>query len=60
MKQIHIYMFYPQGLDAEMKYEDVATGKRYTDAALMKAGLPLPLTTGDYQEIRFVFKAVEK
>ena len=56
----YIYLFYPQGLDAEMKYEDVATGKRYTGAALMKAGLPLPLTTGDYQEIRFVFKAVEK
>ena len=56
----YIYLFYPQGLDAEMKYEDVATGKRYTGAALMKAGLPLPLTTGDYQQIRFVFKAVEK
>ena len=28
--------------------------------ALMKAGLPLPLTTGDYQPIRFTFKAVEK
>lgn len=42
-----------------MKYEDTATGKVYTGAALMKAGLPLPLTTGDYQPIRFTFKAVE-
>ncbi|MEI3413345.1 MAG: GH36 C-terminal domain-containing protein [Blautia sp.] len=42
-----------------MKYEDVATGKRYTGAALLRAGIPLPLTTGDYQEIRFVFKPVE-
>ena len=56
----YIYLFYPQGLDADMKYEDTATGKVYTGAALMKAGLPLPLTTGDYQPIRFTFKAVEK
>ena len=35
-------------LDTDMKYEDIATGKVYTGAALMKAGLPLPLTTGDY------------
>ena len=39
---------------------DTATGKVYTGAALMKAGLPLPLTTGDYQPIRFTFQAVEK
>ncbi len=56
----HIYLFYPQGLDADMKYEDIATGKVYTGAALMKAGLPLPLTTGDYQPIKFTFRAVEK
>ena len=56
----HIYLFYPQGLDADMKYEDVVTGKVYTGAALMKAGLPLPLTTGDYQSIKFTFRAVEK
>ena len=56
----HIYLFYPQGLDADMKYEDVVTGKVYTGAALMKAGLPLPLTTGDYQPIKFTFKAVER
>ena len=47
-------------LDADMKYEDIATGKVYTGAALMKAGLPLPLTTGDYQPIKFTFRAVEK
>ena len=56
----HIYLFYPQGLDADMKYEDIATGKVYTGAALMKAGLLLPLTTGDYQLIKFTFRAVEK
>ena len=56
----HVYLFYPQGLDADMKYEDIATGKVYTGAALMKAGLPLPLTTGDYQSIKFTFRAVEK
>ena len=56
----HIYLFYPQGLDADMKYEDIATGKVYTGAALMKAGLPLPLTTGNYQPIKFTFRAVEK
>ena len=47
-------------LDTDMKYEDIATGKVYTGAALMKAGLPLPLTTGDYQPIKFTFKAVER
>lgn len=41
-------------------YEDIATGKVYTGAALMKAGLPLPLTTGDYQPIKFTFRVVEK
>ena len=56
----YIYLFYPQGLDADLHYEDIATGKVYTGAALMKAGLPLPLTTGDDQPIRFTFKAVEK
>ena len=56
----HIYLLYPQGLDADMKYEDVVTGKVYTGAALMNAGLPLPLTTGDYQPIKFTFRAVEK
>ena len=43
-----------------MKYEDVATGKRYTGAALMKAGLPLLLTTGEYQPIKYTFRAVER
>ena len=38
----YIYLFYPQGLDADLHYEDIATGKVYTGAALMKAGLPLP------------------
>ena len=56
----HIYLLYPQGLDADMKYEDVVTGKVYTGAALMNACLPLPLTTGDYQQIKFTFRAVEK
>ena len=55
----HIYLFYPQGLDADMKYEDIATGKVYTGAALMKAGLPLPLTSGDYQPIKFTFRGVK-
>ena len=56
----YIYLFYPQGLDAVLHYQDLATGKIYTGAALMKAGLPLPLSTGDYQPIRFTFRAVEE
>ena len=56
----YIYLFYPQGLDADMKYEDTATGKVYNRCSSYEAGLPLPLTTGDYQPIRFTFKAVEK
>ena len=30
----HIYLLYPQGLDADMKYEDVVTGKVYTGCLL--------------------------
>ena len=35
----HIYLFYPQGLDADIKYEDVVTGKVYTGAAMALAEL---------------------
>jgi alpha-galactosidase len=35
------------------------TGEIYTGAALMKAGIPLPLGKGDYQPLKFHFCVVE-
>ena len=52
-----IYLVYPRGLDEKLQYKDTETGKVYTGAALMKAGIVLPLTTGDYQPVRFRFVA---
>lgn len=37
-----------KGLLPGALYEDAATGRRYSGAALMEAGLPLPVETGPY------------
>lgn len=37
-----------KGLRPDALYEDAATGRRYSGAALMEAGLPLPLDMGEY------------
>ncbi len=47
------------GLDEEMEYRDVDTGKVYSGAALMRAGMPIPLGLGDYQAFQIMFEAVE-
>lgn len=52
-----IYLVYPRGLAEKLLYKEAETGKVYTGAALMKAGIVLPLTTGDYQPVRFRFVA---
>lgn len=51
----HIHLIYPEGLLAEEHYKDTATGAVYTGAALMKAGIPLPVGEGDYQPIKYHF-----
>ena len=52
----HIHLIYLEGLDAQAHYKDEATGSIYTGAALMKAGIPLPVGAGDYQPIKFHFR----
>lgn len=47
------------GLDEEKEYRETATGKVYSGAALMEAGLPIPLRMGDYQSYQIVFEMVE-
>lgn len=51
----HIHLIYPEGLDEKRHYQDVETGEVYTGAALMKAGVALPLGKGDYQPVKFHF-----
>lgn len=55
----HIHLIYFEGLDAKAHYKDVATDQVYTGAALMKAGIPLPVGIGDYQPIKFKFVMAE-
>ena len=46
---------YLRGLIPEAWYKDTRTGRLYTGAALMKAGLPLPMLYEDQYPVRFHF-----
>jgi alpha-galactosidase len=37
-----------KGLDEKALYREEASGKEYSGAALMHAGLPLPMQLGEY------------
>jgi alpha-galactosidase len=50
--------FKVKGLDPAATYEDFATGKRYSGAALMNAGLPLVVKMQDYSPIEYHFVQV--
>lgn len=54
-----VYLIRLEGLEAKRHYEDTETGKVYTGAALMKAGLPVLTGTGDYQPLKYHFRAVD-
>lgn len=54
----HIHLIYLRGLEPNRRYQDKKTGQVYTGAALMKAGIPLPVGYGDYQPIEFRFCAL--
>lgn len=54
-----VHLIRLEGLDGKMHYEDTATGKVYTGAALMKAGLPIMPGKGDYQPLKYHFKAID-
>ncbi len=41
-----------QGLKEKAVYQDTGTGEEYTGAALMYAGIPLPLAWGNYQPMQ--------
>lgn len=47
-----------RGLEPAAIYEDADSGRRYSGSALMEAGIPLPLESGDYlaYQIYFVLK----
>lgn len=47
------------GLDREREYRDADTGKVYSGAALMEAGMPIPLRLGDYQARQILFEVLE-
>ncbi|MCI8338461.1 MAG: alpha-galactosidase [Lachnospiraceae bacterium] len=47
------------GLDEKREYRDADTGKVYSGAALMEAGMPIPLGLGDYQAFQILFEVVE-
>lgn len=55
----HIHLIYPVGLERKLHYQDVESGMIYTGAALMKAGIPLPVRKGDYKPLKYHFKMVE-
>lgn len=56
----HIHIVYLEGLDAGKHYRDEEKGTVYTGAALMKAGIPLPVGMGDYQPLKFRFRMTEE
>ncbi|MCI9269649.1 MAG: alpha-galactosidase [Dorea sp.] len=51
----HIHLVYLEGLEPDRHYKDADTGAVYTGAALMYAGVPLPVGQGDYQPLKFKF-----
>lgn len=48
-----------KGLDEEGIYLEVDTGTRYFGAALMHAGIPVPIGLGEYQSCRMEFVLIE-
>ncbi len=55
----HIHLIDLDGLLPQARYQDLDSGRVYSGAALMKAGLPLPIARGDCQPILFRFKRVD-
>ena len=44
-----------KGLKEDALYKEEASGKKYSGAALMYAGIPIPLVTGEYQAMQMHF-----
>lgn len=56
----HIHLIYLEGLEPDKHYKDAETGAVYTGAALMYAGVPLPVGKGDYQPLKYKFCMIEE
>ena len=48
-----------RGLCSDMIYENEQTGKRYSGGALMEAGIPMPVESGEYLAYQIYLRAVE-
>lgn len=49
-----------QGLDADAFYIEEISGKIYSGAALMEAGIPMPVEQGEYRAYQMYFKRTEE
>jgi len=56
----HIHLIYLEGLLPDKHYKDAETGAVYTGAALMYAGVPLPVGMGDYQPLKYKFCMIDE
>ena len=48
-----------RGLNADVLYQEKNTGKMYSGAALMEAGIPVPVELGEYQGYQLHFEIFE-
>ena len=49
-----------QGLKCSAVYRDTETGKTYNGAALMEAGIPMPVEMGEFKEQKKMEKREKK
>lgn len=49
-----------KGLREDALYENVETGKCYSATALMEAGLPMPVETGEYRAYQMEFRRIHE
>lgn len=55
-----VYCLRFRGLAPDKLYREKVSGETFSGIALMKAGLAVPVTTGDYESVAYRFEAVEK
>ena len=55
-----VYFLRFRGLLPDLLYREKESGETFSGIVLMKAGLAVPVTTGDYEAVAYRFEAVEK
>ena len=55
-----VYFLRFRGLLPDRLYREKESGETFSGIVLMKAGLAVPVTTGDYEAVAYRFEAVEK